>query len=146
MEENETSWISDIAHQWPSLAWLVPVLFVAYYGLRFIALTHEPVGKLFGSVGKHWREAADKKQKAAAGEMGLLRDEVRSLSEKIGDLQLRDDLNWAFIRMDQDWHRRYELRAATEGWTTMKHMTFLEFRKKWLRDHGVEDKDEDSWE
>ncbi len=143
---DEASWIADIAQQWPAFAWLVPVMLIAYYGARFLALINEPAAKAFGGLGKHWRESAEKKQKAAAGELGLLRDEVRSLSEKISDLQIRDDINWAFVRFDSEWHRRYELRAVAEGFTPFKHMTFLEFRAKWLKEHGLEDKEEEFWE
>lgn len=146
MEPDKIDWIGKFLEHWPSLAWLIPVGFLAYYALKFIALSSETVTKLLGGLGTHWRDAAERKQKAVVGEIGLLRDEVRSLSGKIGNLQLRDDINWAYVRYDSEWHRRYELRAVAEGKNPIQHVTFLEFRTKWLKDHGLEDKEAEFWQ
>lgn len=134
----DPSWIVDIATQWPTLAWLVPILLVLFYVVKFLSIAHEPVAKIFGSVGRGWRESAERKQKAAVGELGLLRDEVKSLSQRIDVLVLKDEVNWAYVLYDETWHRKHTFDTVAHGGPApAKHLSFPQFRAKWLKDRGL---------
>lgn len=58
--------------------------------------------------------------------------QVRFLEEQLAELRLRDEMYWAWIITDQEWHRNYEFMAAEQGWKTIPHMSFMEFRDDWL--------------
>lgn len=133
---DDTKWIVDLTHHWPTLGWLVPVLLAAFYALKFMAVASEPVAKLLGGVGRRWRRSAERKQRLAAGEVGLLREEVRSLSDKVYALEKRDAIYWAYVMYDQEWHREMQSLALNKGWPLKRHLDFMEFRAKyWLERH-----------
>jgi len=58
--------------------------------------------------------------------------QVRFLEEQLAELRLRDEMYWAWILTDQEWHRHYEFTAAEHGWATIPHVSFMEFRDDWL--------------
>lgn len=58
--------------------------------------------------------------------------QVRFLEEQLAELRLRDEMYWAWILTDQEWHRHYEFTAAEQGWATIPHVSFMEFRDDWL--------------
>lgn len=58
--------------------------------------------------------------------------QVRFLEEQLAELRLRDEMYWAWILTDQEWHRHYEFTAAEKGWETLPHVSFMEFRDDWL--------------
>lgn len=128
-------WILDFSQHWPSLAWIVPVAVIAFYVLKFLAVAHEPVAKILGGVGRRWRDSAESKQKAAAGELGALREEVKALSERVDSLQIRDQIYWDYCLYDENWHREDQMRRIAAGQPVTGHMSFFEFRVKWAKDH-----------
>lgn len=133
----EPTWILDIASQWPALAWLVPILLVGFWVVKFLSIAHEPVAKVFGSVGTSWRESAKKKREQAQGEMGALSSEVKSLSKRVDVLLLKDEINWAYVLYDEGWHRQHNFDLVASGEKPGKHMSFPQFRTKWLKDRGL---------
>jgi len=58
--------------------------------------------------------------------------QVRFLEEQLAELRLRDEMYWAWIITDQEWHRNYEFTAAEKGWETLPHVSFMQFRDDWL--------------
>jgi len=63
--------------------------------------------------------------------------QVNFLEEQLAELRLRDEMYWAWILTDQEWHRTYEFKAAQNGWETVPHMSFMQFRDHWMSQrHG----------
>lgn len=58
--------------------------------------------------------------------------QVQFLEEQLAELRLRDEMYWQWILSDQEWHRRYEFQAAANGWETIPHVSFMDFRDEWL--------------
>jgi hypothetical protein len=58
--------------------------------------------------------------------------QVNFLEEQLAELRLRDEMYWSWILTDQEWHRTYEFQAAQNGWETVPHMSFMEFRDQWM--------------
>lgn len=138
------TWINDIGTYWPNLGWLVPIAFVAYYGVRFLSLMYEPVEGLLGKLGTHWREQAERRQVKVAGEIGALRTEVASLSDKVNALQQKDEIYWSYVLYDEEWHRKRDFEAVQSGAINIHHISFPEFRARWLRERKVSEED-DFW-
>lgn len=132
---DDTKWITDLARHWPTLAGVVPILLIAYYFVKFLATAYEPVARIFGRVGRKWRASAERKQRLTAGELGLLRDEVASLSRKVYELERRDAIYWEYVMYDQEWHREVQVQAVEQNWNVKRHLSFLEFRAKWNREN-----------
>lgn len=142
MDDTEINFITDLSHHWPTLAWLVPILVILYYIVRFLAVAYEPISKLMGKLGTHWRDSAEKRQVASAGEVGILRDEVRSLTEKVEYLEKRDAIYWAYVLYDQEWHREVEAEAIEKEWKFRRHLSFMEFRNRWrIQHHDIKSND-----
>jgi hypothetical protein len=145
---DDATWIASFVQHWPTLAWLVPVVMLGYYALRFLALANDPVARLLGGLGRHWQKSAERKQKHAAGELGLLKAEVQSLSERVDRLQKRDEIYWAYVMADEAFHRQDDFARVQAGQSPSGHLSFLQFRAQRLKDRSKHDdfEDEDnSW-
>ncbi len=103
---------------------------------------YEPIEKILGGLGKHWRTQADKRQVRITGEIGALREEVDSLSAKVNNLRVKDEIAWAYVIYDEEWHRRLDFEAVQHNSVPVPHISFPEFRVRWLREHAVTHQDE----
>lgn len=128
---DDAQFLTDLAKHWPFLAWLVPIVLTMFYIVKFMAVAYDPVAKVMGRLGAHWQESAERKRERDRGEVGMLRDEVFSLGKKVDQLQQRDEIYWAYVMYDQEWHRVMESLAIDQSWPIAIHLSFLDFRSKW---------------
>lgn len=134
-------WISSFIEQWPSFAWLIPLGFVFFYLVKFIALSSESVTKALGGLGKHWRESAELKRPARQAEVEDLRAEVKALAKRLDVFHMRDQMYWSYIMKDAEFHYADDLQRISEGKPKSGHISFYEFRTAWLKERGLDGKE-----
>lgn len=101
---------------------------------RFLALTIDSVGDMLGPVGKFWRM----RRTISQAEAQDMRQRILYLDEQVRALRFRDECYFAYMVYDQEYHRKAELTAAEFGWILDKHVTFLEFRQRWVKDRNLQ--------
>lgn len=122
----------------PGWAWPILVAGTVAFFIWQAIQAYEGFAKIFGPIG---RKLYDRKTTQAAKRAGLqhweladLRRQVEFLGEAIEDLRDRDEMSWAFVLSDQEWHRNYEFMCAERGAVPMPRVSFMEFRTKWLKE------------
>lgn len=122
----------------PSWVWPIIVIGIAALFAFHAIQSFEGVAKAFGGLG---RKIYDRKTQRAAKRAGLqqweladLRRQLEFLSKSIEELRDRDEMTWAWILSDQEWHRNYEFLCAERGAVPMPRVSFMEFRTRWLRE------------
>ncbi len=130
----EADWARLLSENWPTLTLVAALLFGLYMCVRFLVLTFESVSSALGPVGKFIRA----RRALSMAEADDLRRQVVSLDGRIRSLLYRDECYFAYMLSDQEWHHRHELKAAAHGWSFERHVPFLEFRDRWMRDRGLE--------
>ncbi|NGX06464.1 hypothetical protein UI24_04615 [Mycobacteroides franklinii] len=130
----EADWARLLSENWPTLSLAAVFIFGVYMCVRFLALTSESFSKALGPVGKFIRA----RRALSKADADLLRDQVVALDTRIRSLLYRDECYFAYMLADQEWHHRHELLAAANGWTFERHLPFLVFRDKWMRERGLE--------
>jgi hypothetical protein len=117
------------------LAILLGVLIALAYALNKAGGAQEVLSKVMafitGLVTRRDREAKRRNADVDYQIEDLWR-QVRFLEEQLAELRLRDEMYWAWIITDQEWHRNYEFTAAAQGWKTIPHLSFMEFRNDWF--------------
>lgn len=117
------------------LAGALAVLLVAVYIIGKLGVAHEGFAKAFASVRdfcfKRSREAK-RRRNSVDYQIADLWRQVEFLEEQLAELRLRDEMYWAWILTDQEWHRQHEFAAAENGWETAPHKSFMEFRDEWI--------------
>ena len=141
---DDPSFLLSFAEKWPTFAWVVPVVLIGFWVLRFAACANEPLRKALGGLGRYWEQSAECKQKRNAGEWRALREEVSALSSRVDDLQRRDEVYWAYVMYDEEWHRKYDMELLAAAKIQIRHLTFLEFREKWSTNRNFT-KDDQQW-
>ncbi|AXH67837.1 hypothetical protein J4T99_gp031 [Mycobacterium phage Bromden] len=130
-----------LTEQWPGwFLLIIAALFGVYLVVRFLSLTFESVGRALGPVGKFFR----RRRAITHAEADDMRKRIAYLDERVTTMLYRDQCYFAYVLADTEWHRRHELKAAALGWVFEPHISFLEFRDKWMRERGL-DKELDIW-
>ncbi|OMC55356.1 hypothetical protein A5747_13250 [Mycobacterium sp. IS-836] len=135
-------WARLLTEHWPTLTLTIAVLIGIYYVVRTLALTFDAVADALGPLGKIWRA----RRTISQAESTDLRRRVEYLDSQVRALRYRDECYFAYTLMDHDWHVRNELLAREHGLVLERHVTFLEFRDKWMRDHQLENEDIKIWQ
>lgn len=130
----DAEWANLLAAHWPSVTLVAALLFGISTCVRFLALTSESFSRALGPIGKFIRT----RRALSKAEADLLRRQVLALDGRVRSLLYRDECYFAYMLADQEWHHRQELLAAAQGWALERHMPFLEFRDKWMRERGLE--------
>lgn len=109
------------------LVWILSRLSGAYAG----------VARMIPVMGKVWRRRAVRSDDALRldGELADLRRIVDFQGKQLEELRNRDEMYWAWILSDQEWHRHDEFEAASVGRTIVPHISFMQFRDSWLASH-----------
>lgn len=68
-------------------------------------------------------------------ELEDLRRQVGYLTKQVAELRERDEMTWGWILLDQEWHRQYEFKAVQEGWVVVPHISYMEYRDRWVIEH-----------
>lgn len=131
---NIPEWIWDYIPHWITLT--VIAVTVTAFAIGKIASSQEGLSKLWSRI-TGWLDAQDGEEAARRKsdvdyQIADLWRQVKFLEEQLAELRLRDEMYWAWILTDQEWHRQYEFAAAENGWTTIPHKSFMEFRDEWV--------------
>ncbi len=118
-----------------ALPWLAGLI-IAYFVVKFLVLTFDSIASLSGPVGRYFRD----RQAITSSESRELRKKWVDLNKVVKSLQYRDACYFAYVLKDQDWHQQFDLLAVRHGWEPLppKHESYLDFRKKWIDDRGLE--------
>lgn len=129
-----------LAQHWPELLLAVVFAFGVAMFARFLALTFESVGRALGPLGRYWRA----RRSISQAESDDMRRQIITLDRRVRALLYRDECYFAYMMTDAEWHHRQELKAAALGWVLDPHVSFLQFRDKWMRERGL-DKEIEIW-
>ena len=109
-------------------------VFLVYMATK-LAGVHEGITTILPKV-TGWIDKRNREKKLRNDDVDFqiadLWRQVNFLEEQLAELRLRDEMYWSWILTDQEWHRTYEFKAAQFGWETIPHMSFMEFRDKWM--------------
>ncbi|AOE44375.1 hypothetical protein SEA_GHOBES_23 [Gordonia phage Ghobes] len=103
--------------------WVVLALFVAFglkYLFQFLAEASESAAKVFGPLGRRWRQRAQERASERAQESPRLLETVREEREayarryRNSERANQEFLDW-YTKCDQPFHRRATLQAAESG-------------------------------
>jgi len=78
-------------------------------------------------------------------EMSDMRRRVDYLDEQVRALRYRDQCYFDYIVFDEGYHQRHMLIAAEKGCEVEQHVSFLDFRDKWMRARGLQEEQEHIW-
>lgn len=95
-----------------------------FEGSRYLPVIGKAVSALF--------DVRSRRDNEVDADLADLRRQVEFLEFQLQELRVRDEMYWAWILQDQEWHRRYEFTAAERGWATIPHISFMEFRDRWM--------------
>lgn len=120
---------------WASLAILATACII--WVLSKLAGAYEGVAKVIPIMGRVWHRRAIRSSDAERldGELADLRRIVLFQGKQLEELRNRDEMYWAWILIDQEYHREVEFMAITEGWKLPPHKSFMQFRDEWLSSH-----------
>lgn len=80
-----------------------------------------------------------------SSEMRDMRRRIDYLDEQVLAMRYRDRCYFEFVLLDENYHNRVEVIAAQSGYLLEPHISFLEFRDRWMRDRGLADEQDDIW-
>lgn len=105
--------------------------------LSKLAGAYESVAKMIPVMGRVWRRRAIRSDDALRldGELTDLRRIVDFQGAQLEELRNRDEMYWAWILTDQEYHRQVEFMAIDKGWVLPPHLSFMQFRDRWLASH-----------
>jgi len=131
----------DIWHHvpgWVSASVLISTALI--FILSKLSAAYEPVARLIPVLGKRWRARATSDGRdhlRIDSELKDLRRQINFLNVQLTELRVRDEMYWAWILSDQEWHRQHEFDAAQRGHETNPHVSFMDFRDQWMRRYGT---------
>lgn len=129
----DDSWAAVIENHWP---WLIPVIV-----LGAIALYVVKAFPIMQGIGRSFKlrffPSNERSRHAVAVRVDDLEKTVLYLQLQIGELRYRDEMTWAWILSDQDWHRKVEFLAVEKGWDLPQHISYMEFREEWIKLHPI---------
>lgn len=125
---------AELLNRHPWVVWVVLGWAVFVKGGALLAEGSEKWAKLLGPIGRRWRNRAEYqaeiqrrsddsavrhreiRQAHAEAVIEDLQRQVAYLAGQVGTLRADVEETHDFLRIDAAWHRRFELRAAAEGW------------------------------
>lgn len=129
-----------VSEHWPTMTLVIAFLVGVYFIVKALALTFDAVGDALGPIGKAWRA----RRTISQAEADDMRGQLKYLAEQVRALRKRDECHFAYIIYDHEYHHKQELLAITNGWVLQPHVSFFDFKDKWLRDRGI-DPEVDLW-
>lgn len=133
--ENGGDWIHLLSAHWPDLTAVAVLCYFLYIVTRALAGISDTFSKVLGPLGAWWRN----RRVISNSVLDDLSARVTYLDTQVKVLRYRDECYFAYMLTDQEWHRKHELLAAENGWNFDRHITFLEFRERWLKERGLTD-------
>lgn len=131
-------WARLLAEHWPVLSLAALLLFGVYMCVRFVALAFRDS---LGPIGEYFRT----RRAITAADRDDMIARIKYMDEQVRALRYRDECYFAYMLVDQEWHRKHELMAAQFGWAFDPHITFLEFRDAWMKARGLTNEDIKIW-
>lgn len=99
-----------VAQNWPTVGLVAALLIGVYLAAR------------------HW----------ASSEMTDMRRRVDYLEGRVETLSYQVECYFSYWLIDQEWHIRQEFISRERGYILEKHIPFLEYRDKWMKDRGLD--------
>lgn len=126
-------WVWEYVPHWITITIIVSALLL--YAAMKVASSREGLTALWSRV-SGWLHARSRENELRNRDVDYqiadLWRQVQFLEEQLAELRVRDEMYWAWILSDQEWHRQYEFEAAQKGYTTIPHVPFMDFRDQWL--------------
>ncbi len=110
--------LGHLTEKWPTVG-LVATLLVGVYLLA-----------------RHW----------AGAEMRDMRARIDYLDKQVKALRYRDQIYFEFVLYDEGYHQRQGLLLSAQGIVPERHIPFLEFRDRRMRELGLDIEKEEIWE
>jgi hypothetical protein len=107
------------------------IVFLVYLATRLTGV-HEGITAIWPKIAGLLTRRDRERKNDVDYQIADLWRQVNFLEEQLAELRLRDEMYWSWILTDQEWHRTYEFKAAQNGWETVPHMSFMEFRDRWM--------------
>lgn len=124
----DDGWATVIEHHWP---WLIPVVILGFVLAKAVPVMRS-IGNWILSLIKRLPQQERERVNAKIGDLEVT---VNYLQLQIGELRYRDEMTWAWILSDQEWHRKVEFDAIDKGWELPPHVSYMEFREEWIKQH-----------
>lgn len=128
--------VTAVGAQWPWLILVAAVIFGIPHLIKAIkalkAFLWDPFVAYLRGADPFKRE----REKINA-KIGDLESQVKFLIAQVAELRARDRMYWAWVIVDQEWHRRVELMAVERGWDLPPHISFDEFYEEWIKKHPM---------
>lgn len=130
---NFPEWLWDYVPHW--VTFLVAGTAALAYITAKVSHSQDGVRRLWSKL-TDWLESKSREEQRRNRDVDFqiadLWRQVQFLEEQLAELRLRDEMYWAWILTDQEWHRRYEFHAAEQGLGTIPHISFMDFRERWM--------------
>ena len=129
-------WVTIVGAQWPWLILVgavilgIPHLIKALKALK--AFLWDPFVSYLRGADPFQRE-----REQINAKIDDLESQVKFLIAQVAELRARDRMYWAWVIVDQEWHRRVELMAVENGWDLPDHISFDEFYEEWIKKHPM---------
>ena len=131
-------WVWDYVPHWATIT-AIALALMAYIVAK-IAHSREGIEKLWSKVSAWFNthsKANEIRNRDVDYQIEDLWRQVQFLEEQLAELRLRDEMYWAWILTDQEWHRQHEFAAAEKGYDTVPHKSFMDFRDEWLSNRST---------
>lgn len=125
------TFFGQIQEQFPAIGAVILLIIAAYFVVRFVSLTF---GDALGAVGRFFRD----RRAITHSEADDMRSRLKYLDDRVEKLLHRDACYFAYVLADQEYHHRQKLIAIELGWVLEPHVSFLEFRQRWMSERGLE--------
>lgn len=103
----------------PSNPWLVGLV-IGLAALRYVGQlvseVSETGAKIFGPLGRRWRDRAERQRAREAADVVDLRRQVQNLDLRVKALADKVELYEDYFEYDATWHRDDNLYGIAEGW------------------------------
>lgn len=135
---------TDIAALIPSNPWLIGlviILVVVRYVGQIVSEVSETGAKIFGPLGKRWRERAERERAREAADITDLKRQIEGLEPRVKALTAKVDLYEKYLEYDATWHRDDSLYGISQGWERRppQHRSLYEFTRDRERELGQHD-------
>lgn len=136
-----SEWVTVIGTQWPWLILVAAFILGVPYAIKSLRALKDFLWNPFIAYLKRASEAEQQRMEIDAAKVDAriegLEGQVAFLLEQVGELRYRDRMYWAWVVIDQQWHRDLELLAVEKGWDLPPHITFDEFHDDWAAKHPM---------
>lgn len=125
-------WVWEYVPHWVTVS-LVALALLAFTLMK-LASSREGIEQLWSRLSRWLHSSRDNeiRNRDVDYQIADLWRQVQFLEEQLAELRLRDEMYWAWILSDQEWHRQYEFHAAQKGFDIIPHVSFMDFRDEWL--------------